>query len=109
MVVKQGEFGALLLEPDRTFYVPAYPLEEVFDPTGAGDAFAGGFMGYVARSGDVSSDGLRRAMVYGAAMGSYAVEHFGIGGFDGVTLQSVQDRVRAFEDLTHVPMAEPLT
>lgn len=108
VVVKQGEFGALLLEPNRTFYVPAYPLEEVFDPTGAGDAFAGGFMGYVARSGDVSSDGLRRAMVYGAAMGSYAVEHFGIGGFDGVTLASVQDRVRAFEDLTHVPMAEPL-
>ena len=81
-MVKQGEFGALLMEPGRTFYAPAFPLEEVFDPTGAGDAFAGGFMGYLARMGTLSDDSLRSAMVYGAAMGSYAVSHFGIRGFD---------------------------
>ena len=106
VVVKQGEYGALMMEPGRTFYAPAFPLEEVFDPTGAGDAFAGGFMGYLARTGSLTEDGLRSAMIYGAAMGSYAVSHFGIRGFDGVTLIDVQRRVRTFRDLTHVPLAE---
>ena len=69
----------------KTFFVPAFPLEEVFDPTGAGDSFAGGFLGYLARTGDLSSEGLRRAMVCGAVMGSYAVAKFSISGFDGVT------------------------
>ena len=84
VVIKQGEHGALLIEPSRTFYVPAFPLETVFDPTGAGDAFAGGFMAYLARTESVTEDNIRRAMVYGAAMGSYAVEQFGIRGFDHV-------------------------
>ncbi len=106
VVVKQGEYGALMMEPGRTFYAPAFPLEEVFDPTGAGDAFAGGFMGYLARTGSLTEDGLRSAMIYGAAMGSYAVSHFGIRGFDSVTLIDVQRRVRTFRDLTHVPLAE---
>ncbi len=106
VVIKQGEFGALLIEPGRTFYVPAFPLEEVFDPTGAGDAFAGGFMGYLARAGMADSDHLRRAMVYGAAMGSFAVSQFGIRGFDDVTTVDVEQRVRAFYDLTHVAEAE---
>jgi sugar/nucleoside kinase (ribokinase family) len=109
VVIKQGEFGALLIEPGRTFYVPAFPLEEVFDPTGAGDAFAGGFMGYLARAGVADSDHLRRAMVYGAAMGSFAVSQFGIKGFDGVTTVDVEQRVRAFHDLTHVAEAERVT
>jgi sugar/nucleoside kinase (ribokinase family) len=106
VVIKQGEFGALLIEPGRTFYVPAFPLEEVFDPTGAGDAFAGGFMGYLARAGAADSEHLRRAMVYGAAMGSFAVAQFGIKGFDNVTTIDVEQRVRAFHDLTHVTVAE---
>ena len=106
VVIKQGEYGALLIERHRTFYAPAFPLEEVFDPTGAGDAFAGGFMGYVARTGDESSDNLRRAMVYGATMGSFAVAHFGIRGLDGVGLGDVEARVAAFHDLTHVAAAE---
>ncbi|HEX9892893.1 MAG TPA: PfkB family carbohydrate kinase [Gemmatimonadales bacterium] len=106
VVIKQGEYGALLMEPDRTFYVPAFPLEEVFDPTGAGDAFAGGFMAYLARSGDISADAMRRAMVYGAAMGSYAVAGFGVRGFDTLTLADLVQRVRQFTDLTHVPAAE---
>ena len=100
-VIKQGEHGALLVEGDSTFKVPAYPLQEVFDPTGAGDAFAGGFMAYLASSGSLSSGNLRRAMVYGAAMGSFAVEAFGIQGFDKVTPADVRARVRAFKDLVH--------
>jgi sugar/nucleoside kinase (ribokinase family) len=108
VVIKQGEYGALLIEPTRTFYVPAFPLESVFDPTGAGDAFAGGFMAYLARTGSVSEDNIRRAMVYGAAMGSYAVEQFGIRAFERIALSDVEARVRAFQDLTHVRLAEAL-
>ncbi len=108
LVIKQGEHGALLLEPNRTFFAPAYPLEEVFDPTGAGDAFAGGFMGHLARSGDLSTNGLRRAMIYGAAMGSFAVSHFGIRGFENVTRDGVDERARGFHDLTQVSLVEPL-
>jgi sugar/nucleoside kinase (ribokinase family) len=108
VVIKQGEHGALLIEPTRTFYVPAFPLETVFDPTGAGDAFAGGFMAYLARTGSLAEDNIRRAMVYGAAMGSYAVEQFGIRAFERITLADVESRVRAFQDLTHVHLAEAL-
>ena len=108
VVIKQGEYGALLIEATRTFYVPAFPLESVFDPTGAGDAFAGGFMAYLARTGSLSEDNIRRAMVYGAAMGSYAVEQFGIRAFERLTLADVESRVRAFQDLTHVRLAEAL-
>jgi sugar/nucleoside kinase (ribokinase family) len=108
VVIKQGEYGALLIEPTRTFYVPAFPLETVYDPTGAGDAFAGGFMAYLARTDSASEESIRQAMVVGATMGSYAVEHFGIRGFDHVTLQDVEARVHAFRDLTHVEHAEPL-
>src|SRR5690606_128314 len=85
VVIKQGEYGALLIEQDRTFAIPAYPLEEVFDPTGAGDAFAGGFMGYLAREGVADTDRMRRAMVYGATMGSYSVSGFDIQGFEGIS------------------------
>jgi sugar/nucleoside kinase (ribokinase family) len=108
VVIKQGEYGALLIEAGRTFYVPAYPLEEVFDPTGAGDAFAGGFMGYLARVDSTEPDQLRRAMVYGSAMGSFAVEGFGVSGLDKVDYDAVQRRVEAFVDLTNVRLAEPL-
>jgi sugar/nucleoside kinase (ribokinase family) len=108
VVIKQGEHGALLIEANRTFYVPAFPLEIVFDPTGAGDAFAGGFMAYLARTRAVTEDNLRRAMVYGAAMGSFAVEQFGIRGFEDVNLAAVETRVHAFQDLTHVSFAESL-
>jgi sugar/nucleoside kinase (ribokinase family) len=103
-VIKQGEHGALLVKPDSTFKVPAYPLQEVFDPTGAGDAFAGGFMAYLASRDDVSAPALRRAMVYGAAMGSFAVEKFGVDGFDHVTPADVRARVRAFKELVHFDM-----
>jgi sugar/nucleoside kinase (ribokinase family) len=101
VVIKQGEHGALLVDKETTFKVPAYPLQEVFDPTGAGDAFAGGFMAYVASVKSFSTPVLRRAMVHGAAMGSFAVEAFGIQGFDKVTQADVRARVRAFKDLVH--------
>jgi sugar/nucleoside kinase (ribokinase family) len=101
VVIKQGEHGALLVDKNSTFKVPAYPLQEVFDPTGAGDAFAGGFMAYVASVQDQSDQTLRRAMVYGAALGSFAVEAFGIQGLDKVTQADVRARVRAFKDLVH--------
>jgi sugar/nucleoside kinase (ribokinase family) len=106
VVIKQGEHGAILMDARRTFYVPAFPLEEVFDPTGAGDAFAGGFMAHLARIGSADDQDLRRAMIYGAAMGSFAVAQFGIRGFDGLSAQDVERRARAFRDLTHVEMAE---
>src|SRR6187397_3574454 len=102
VVIKQGEYGALLMGGEQTFFTPAFPLEEVFDPTGAGDAFAGGFMSYLARSGAVSDAEFRRAMVYGSVMGSFAVSQFGIHGFDGVTIDQVERRARAFRQLTHV-------
>jgi sugar/nucleoside kinase (ribokinase family) len=100
-VIKQGEHGALLVDKDTTFKVPAYPLQEVFDPTGAGDAFAGGFMAHVARTGDISFSNLRRAMVYGSALGSLAVEAFGVQRLEQITLQEVRARVKAFRDLVH--------
>lgn len=101
VVIKQGDHGALLLDPETIFKVPAYPLQEVFDPTGAGDAFAGGFMAHVARTGDLAFSNLRRAMVYGSALGSLAVEAFGVQRLQQVTLQEVRGRVKAFRDLVH--------
>lgn len=107
VVIKQGEYGALLIEPGRSFHIPAFPLEEVFDPTGAGDAFAGGFMGYLGCTKVIDTAHMRRAMVYGATMGSYSVSGFGVKGFETVTTEDVEKRVQQFIDLTHVPMAEP--
>jgi len=105
-VIKQGEHGALLVNHETVFKVPAYPLQEVFDPTGAGDAFAGGFMAHLARSDDLSLQNVRRAMVYGSAMGSLAVEKFGVQRFENVTLQEVNARVKAFRDLVHFTLDE---
>lgn len=100
VVVKKGEHGAIMYCRDFIFFAPGYPLEEVFDPTGAGDAFAGGFMGYLARSGELSAEDLRRAMVHGSALGSFAVEKFSIDRLRDLTSGEVSERVRAFRDLT---------
>jgi sugar/nucleoside kinase (ribokinase family) len=99
VVIKQGEFGAVLVHDGTVFHVPAFPLEEVFDPTGAGDAFAGGFVGHLARSDDTSPANLRRAMVYGAAMGSFAVGSFSVERFTQIGPADVTARVREFADL----------
>jgi sugar/nucleoside kinase (ribokinase family) len=98
-VIKQGEYGAVLVTEHSTFYIPAYPLEEIFDPTGAGDAFAGGFMAHLARTGDLSPHNVRRAMVYGSAMGSFAVEAFSVNRFHEIGRAEVTERVRAFGEL----------
>jgi sugar/nucleoside kinase (ribokinase family) len=81
------------------FYAPAYPLEDVFDPTGAGDAFAGGFIGYLSRTGDLSAPNLKRAVVYGSAMGSFAVERFSIARFLEIGATDIARRVRDFHRL----------
>ena len=100
VIVKKGENGALLYCDDFIFFAPGYPLEEVFDPTGAGDAFAGGFMGYLARAGVIDAAHLRRAMVYGSALGSFAVERFGLERLKDLTTEEIQERVASFRDLT---------
>jgi sugar/nucleoside kinase (ribokinase family) len=100
VVVKKGEHGATLYCRDFCFFAPGYPLEEVFDPTGAGDAFAGGFMGYLARCGEINGEDLRRAMVHGSALGSFAVEKFSVDRLRNLTATEVHERVRAFRDLT---------
>ena len=99
VVIKKGEHGAFMFTRDTVFFAPAYPLEDVFDPTGAGDSFAGGFMGYLARSGDLSEASLRRAVVYGSAMGSFAVEAFSIQRFLTVTPDEIRARVAEFHRL----------
>ncbi|MEX0907923.1 MAG: PfkB family carbohydrate kinase [Gemmatimonadota bacterium] len=100
VVVKKGEHGAILFTREFVFFAPGYPLEEVFDPTGAGDAFAGGFVGYLARAGSSDPTYLKRAMIYGSAMGSFAVERFGIDRLTDLTSREVHDRVCQFRELT---------
>ncbi len=102
VIIKQGEYGAVLIDDTGIFYVPAFPLEEIHDPTGAGDAFAGGFMGHLARSGDLSPTNLRRAMVFGATTGSFAVERFSVQRFLEVGVGEITALARSFIDLVHL-------
>lgn len=99
-IIKKGEHGALMFSRESVFYAPAYPLEHTFDPTGAGDAFAGGFMGYLARTRDFGEANMRRAVIYGSAMGSFAVEQFSIGRLLEVTRADIDRRVGEFRQLT---------
>jgi sugar/nucleoside kinase (ribokinase family) len=98
LVIKRGEYGAVLFYKDRIFYVPAYPLEVVFDPTGAGDSFAGGFAGFLAHTGDYSFDNLKKAVVYGSAMGSFAVEKFSIEGLVDLNEGEIFERAKKFRE-----------
>ncbi|HEU4453600.1 MAG TPA: PfkB family carbohydrate kinase [Longimicrobium sp.] len=100
LIIKKGEHGAILFTPHSVFFAPGYPLEDVFDPTGAGDAFAGGFMGHLAQCGRLEDADLRRAMVYGSALGSFAVEKFSVERFRDLTGDEIEDRVRAFREMT---------
>lgn len=100
VVVKRGEYGVISFNGNSIFFVPAYPLEEVHDPTGAGDTFAGGFMGHLAKTGDLSEENLRRAMVYGSVMASFAVEDFGLRRLLRLTPQEIEARFREFKSLT---------
>ena len=100
VLIKRGEYGVIQFSANSVFAVPAFPLEEVFDPTGAGDTFAGGFMGQLARSGDRSEAGLRRAIVYGSVMASFVVEDFGTNRLRALTHDAIEHRYRQFVSLT---------
>jgi sugar/nucleoside kinase (ribokinase family) len=100
VVIKKGEHGALLFHEDHMFYVPALPLAEVFDPTGAGDTFAGGFTGYLAKTGDYSFENMKRAIVYGSCLASFCVEKFGTERMQNLTQQEVNERLHQFKSLT---------
>ncbi|MBI4510605.1 MAG: bifunctional hydroxymethylpyrimidine kinase/phosphomethylpyrimidine kinase [Deltaproteobacteria bacterium] len=101
VVVKRGDSGALLFYEGGVFAAPAYPLEQVRDPTGAGDTFAGGLMGYLARCGEVTPATIRRAMIYGSVLASYCVEDFSLDRLKTLTLEDIASRFRAFYELTH--------
>ena len=100
VVIKKGEHGALLFHNENVFYAPALPLKEVFDPTGAGDTFAGGFAGYIAKTGDTSFENMKNAVIYGSTLASFCVEKFGTERMESLTSQEVHKRLQQFKDLT---------
>jgi len=100
LVIKRGEHGAMMVHDKWVFSVPSFPLEEVHDPTGAGDSFAGGFMGYLTSAGRINADTLRRAMVYGSVLGSFTVEKFGLKRLLTLKRSEITNRVRHFHKLT---------
>ena len=101
LIIKKGEHGALLFHENQMFSAPALPLEEVFDPTGAGDTFAGGFIGYLANTDDISFDNMKRAIIYGSAMASFCVEKFGTERIKNLSSEELKDRVNEFVNLSH--------
>jgi sugar/nucleoside kinase (ribokinase family) len=105
LVIKKGEHGALLFNGGEIFSAPGLPLEEVFDPTGAGDTFAGGFIGHLARSGDVSFTNMKRAVIYGSAMASFCVEKFGPERLIDLSTEEIDARAQQFVDLAHFSLA----
>jgi sugar/nucleoside kinase (ribokinase family) len=99
LVIKKGEHGALLFNKDEVFFAPALPLEDVYDPTGAGDSFAGGFIGYLAKTKDISFENMKRAIIFGSAMASFTVEKFGTERLIGLSQDDIDERVQEFIDL----------
>ena len=101
LIIKKGEHGALLFSGMEMFYAPALPLAEVIDPTGAGDTFAGGFIGYIAQTGDISFANMKRAVIHGSAMASFCVEKFSIERLQELNTEMIQERVKQFANLVH--------
>ena len=101
LVIKKGEHGALLFEGDKLFFAPALPLQEVTDPTGAGDTFAGGFMGYIAKTEDTSFENMKRAIIYGSAMASFCVEQFSVDALKSLDAAQINERVKRFVELVN--------
>ncbi len=99
LIIKKGEHGALLFNKEQVFFAPALPLEDVFDPTGAGDTFAGGFIGYLAQTRDISFDNMKRGIIYGSAMASFCVEKFGIERLAELKQEEIDERVQQFVNL----------
>ncbi len=104
LIIKKGEHGALLFVKDEVFFAPALPLEEVFDPTGAGDTFAGGFMGYISSTGDLSFENLKRAVIYGSVMASFCVEKFGTERLLDLKNEEILSRIERFVSLADFDM-----
>jgi sugar/nucleoside kinase (ribokinase family) len=104
VVVKRGEYGALMVTPSHFFFVPAYPLESVFDPTGAGDTFAGGFMGVLAGADATDEAALRRAIVYGSVIASFTVEDFSLNRLTRLTRADIDERYRVFREMMQVEL-----
>jgi sugar/nucleoside kinase (ribokinase family) len=96
LIIKKGEHGALLFSEDKIFSAPAYPLESIYDPTGAGDTFAGGFIGYMHKTQDLSFENMKKAVIYGSALASYCVEHLSTKGIENLTREKIQERYREF-------------
>jgi len=101
LIIKRGEYGVLYFAGASIFAAPAYPLESVFDPTGAGDTFAGGFMGYLANTGNLSEEGIRQAIVYGSVMASFTVEDFSLNRLKTLDYSQIEARYRSFKTMTH--------
>ncbi len=101
LIIKRGEYGVLMFNGSSIFAAPAYPLEEVFDPTGAGDTFAGGFMGYLANTGDFSEEGFRQAIIFGSVMASFNVEDFSLNRLKRLEYREIEERYRSFKTMTH--------
>ena len=99
LIIKKGEHGALLFHENQVFFAPALPLEDVFDPTGAGDTFAGGFIGYLSKTRDISFESMKRAVIYGSAMASFCVEKFGLERVVDLDQEEIEERVQDFIDL----------
>lgn len=101
LIIKKGEHGALLFDKDSVFFAPALPLEDVFDPTGAGDTFAGGFVGHLAKTGDISFENMKRGIIVGSAMASFCVEKFGATRLREITKTDIEMRIQQFKDLVN--------
>jgi sugar/nucleoside kinase (ribokinase family) len=101
LIVKKGEHGALLFQSENVFFAPALPLEDVFDPTGAGDTFAGGFIGHLAKTKDISFENMKTAIIVGSAMASFCVEKFGPSRLKEITKQDIDKRLRQFRELVN--------
>ena len=99
LIIKKGEHGALLFHGNHVFFAPALPLEDVFDPTGAGDTFAGGFMGHLAKTGDISFNNMKTALIVGSAMASFCVEKFGPERLQEITKKEIDERIQQFVNL----------
>lgn len=108
LIIKKGEHGALLFHEENVFYAPALPLEEVFDPTGAGDTFAGGFMGYLSSTDDISFENMKRAVIAGSALASFCCEKFGTEKLTDITREEVENRINEFVALSSFTMREAL-
>lgn len=108
LIIKKGEHGALLFHGENVFFAPALPLEEVFDPTGAGDTFAGGFMGYLAATDDISFENMKRAIITGSALASFCVEKFGTQRLLEITKNDVAERIEQFVALTNFEMVQTI-